>query len=64
MRASANVGGTVRRADLRPSQLFWWRRDLAEPATPGFAALTVELGDVATQPKRRKGPPVISPIAA
>ena len=28
-------------ADLRPSQLYRWRRDLAEPAAPGFAALTI-----------------------
>lgn len=37
----ASVAQIARRADLRPSQLYRWRRDLAEPATPGFAALTV-----------------------
>jgi transposase len=37
----ASVVQIARRADLRPSQLYRWRRDLAEPATPGFAALTV-----------------------
>lgn len=37
----ASVADIARRADLRPSQLYRWRRDLAEPATPGFAALTV-----------------------
>ncbi len=45
----ANVAEIARRADLRPSQLYRWRGDLAEPATPGFAALTVspEPGPVA-----------------
>jgi transposase len=37
----ALVAEIARRSDLRPSQLFRWRCDLAEPATPGFAALTV-----------------------
>ena len=37
----ANVAEIAGRADLRPSQLYRWRRDLAEPAVPGFAALTV-----------------------
>jgi len=37
----ASVAEIARRADLRPSQLYRWRRDLAEPAVPGFAALTV-----------------------
>ena len=36
-----SVAEIARRADLRPSQLYRWRRDLAEPAVPGFAALTV-----------------------
>lgn len=36
----ASVADIARRADLRPSQLYRWRRDLAEPTTPGFAALT------------------------
>ena len=31
----------ARRADLRPSQLYRWRRDLAEPVSAGFAAVTV-----------------------
>ncbi|HEX8553464.1 MAG TPA: transposase [Sphingomonas sp.] len=37
----ASVADIARRADLRASQLYRWRRDLAEPATLGFAALTV-----------------------
>ena len=37
----ASVAEIARRVDLRPSQLYRWRRDLAEPATPGFAAVTV-----------------------
>ena len=37
----ASVADIARRADLRASQLYRWRRDLAAPATPGFAALTV-----------------------
>ncbi len=37
----ANVAEIARQADLRPSQLYRWRRDLAEPAAPGFAAITV-----------------------
>lgn len=37
----ASVADIARRTDLRPSQLYRWRRDLAEPATPGFTALTV-----------------------
>jgi transposase len=36
----ASVGEIARRVDLRPSQLYRWRRDLAEPAV-GFAAVTV-----------------------
>lgn len=36
----ASVAQIARRADLRPSQLYRWRRDLAEPAA-GFAAVTV-----------------------
>ena len=39
--SGANVAEIARRADLRPSQLYRWRRDLSEPAVPGFAALTV-----------------------
>ena len=39
----ASVAEIARRADLRPSQLYRWRRDLAEPAAPGFAALTVSI---------------------
>lgn len=37
----ASVAAIARRADLRPSQLYRWRRDLAEPTTTGFAAVTV-----------------------
>ena len=36
----ANVAEIARRADLRPSQLYRWRRDLAK-AAPGFAAVMV-----------------------
>ena len=36
----ANVAETARRADLRSSQLYRWRRDLAK-AAPGFAAVMV-----------------------
>ena len=39
----ASVGEIARRADLRPSQLYRWRRDLAEPVSPGFAAVTVSV---------------------
>ena len=35
-----NVAEIARRADLRPSQLYRWRRDLAK-AVPGFAAVMV-----------------------
>ncbi len=37
----ASVAEIARRADLRPSQLYRWRRDLAEPTLPGFAAVTL-----------------------
>lgn len=37
----ASVADIARRADLRPSQLYRWRRDLAERVAPGSAALTV-----------------------
>ncbi len=37
----ASVADIAGRADLRASQLYRWRRDLAKPAVPGFAALTV-----------------------
>jgi transposase len=37
----ASVAEIARRADLRPSQLYRWRRDLAEPVSPSFAAVTV-----------------------
>ncbi len=37
----ASVAEIARRADLQPSQLYRWRRDLAEPVLPGFAAVTV-----------------------
>ncbi len=37
----ASVAEIARRADLRLSQLYRWRRDLAEPVSPGFAAVTV-----------------------
>lgn len=37
----SSVAEIARRADLRPSQLYRWRRDLAEPVSPGFAAVTV-----------------------
>ena len=36
----ANVAEIARQADLRPSQLYRWRRDLAK-AAPGFAAVMV-----------------------
>ena len=36
----ASVAEIARRADLRPSQLYRWRRDLTEP-TAAFAAVTV-----------------------
>ena len=36
----ANVAEIARRADLRSSQLYRWRRDLAK-AAPGFAAVMV-----------------------
>ena len=36
----ANVAEIARRADLRPSQLYRWRRDVAK-AAPGFAAVMV-----------------------
>jgi transposase len=39
----ASVAEIARRADLRPSQLYRWRRDLAEPVSPGFAAVTVSV---------------------
>ena len=35
----ASVAEIARRVDLRPSQLYRWRRDLAQPAA-GFAAVT------------------------
>ena len=37
----ASVAEIARRADLRPSQLYRWRRDLAQPVSPRFAAVTV-----------------------
>lgn len=45
----ASVAEIARRTDLRPSQLYRWRRELAEPALPGFAAVTLstELDPVA-----------------
>ena len=48
----ASVVAIARRADLRPSQLYRWRRDLAEPAATAFAAVTVipEPLPVAEQP--------------
>lgn len=39
----ASVAEIARQVDLRPSQLYRWRRDLAEPAASGFAALTVSI---------------------
>lgn len=39
----ASVAEIARRADLRPSQLYRWRRDLAGPVSPGFAAVTVSV---------------------
>lgn len=36
----ASVAEIARRADLRPSQIYRWRRDLAEP-TPVFVEATV-----------------------
>lgn len=44
----ASVADIARRADLRPSQLYRWRRDLAEPAAAGFTALTVAPEPAAT----------------
>ena len=41
----ANVAEIARRADLRPSQLYRWRRDLAK-AAPGFAAVMVSTDHV------------------
>ena len=43
----ASVAEIARRADLRPSQLYRWRRDLAVPVSPGFAAVTGSGGDKA-----------------
>ena len=37
----ASVAEIARRADLRPSQLYRWRRDLAQPVSLRFAAVTV-----------------------
>jgi transposase len=37
----ASVAEIARRADLRASQLYRWRRDLAGPVSLGFAAVTV-----------------------
>ncbi len=37
----ANVSEIARQADIRPSQLFRWRRDLDESASGGFAAVTI-----------------------
>ena len=37
----ASVAEIARRADLQASQLYGWRRDLAEPVSSGFAAVTV-----------------------
>ncbi|MDX7953973.1 transposase [Lichenihabitans sp. Uapishka_5] len=48
----SSVARIARRADLRPSQLYRWRRDLAKPAATAFAAVTVspEPLPVAEQP--------------
>ncbi len=48
----ASVAEVARRVDLRPSQLYRWRRDMAEPA--GFAAVTVS-----PEPSPPSGQPVI-----
>ncbi|UUL82408.1 IS66-like element accessory protein TnpA [Sphingomonas qomolangmaensis] len=37
----ASVAEVARRADLRPSQLYRWRRDLSEPVSQAFSAVTV-----------------------
>ena len=37
----ASVAEIARRADLRPSQLYRWRRDLAVPTAAAFTAVTV-----------------------
>jgi len=37
----ASVAEIARRADLWPSQLYRWRRDLVEPVSPSFVAVTV-----------------------
>lgn len=37
----ASVAEIARRADLRASQLYRWRRDLAGPVSLGFTAVTV-----------------------
>ena len=39
--SGASVAEIARRADLQPSQLYRWRRDLAKPMSPGFAAVTL-----------------------
>ncbi len=44
-------------ADLRPSQLYRWRRDLAEPVSPGFAAATIS-----AEPERAAGCAVVLEI--
>lgn len=46
----ANVADIARRADLRPSQLYRWRRDLAGSAAPGFAAVTLSAEPAPTGP--------------
>lgn len=50
----ASVAEIARRADLRPSQVYRWRRDLAEPAMAAFAAVTVS-----PEPLPAAGQPVI-----
>lgn len=40
-RRCASGVANARRADLRSSKLYQWRRDLAKPAVPSFAAQTV-----------------------
>lgn len=42
MAPGASVADVARRADLRASQIYRWRRDLEQQAEPGFASLVVQ----------------------